>query len=249
MTEPEPSSLPAPQSTPGAPSGRTLVFGATGNVGWGLARALQAVQAPLLLVTRDDGQAQRLRAEFSTAEVVVDDVSTAEGAERIAAAAAQLGDLRHVFASIGPWWQKGPIADQPLTEWPAIRAAALDGQVFAAMALIRALRDVPGTSYTLVTGQGGHMSIRGTGLLVTAVQGVFGLSRMLRAEHEHRALRVNELLIRARIERSARPGVVPAEAFGAALVPLLAAPPGEGPRGAVLTFDDPASFAPQLRGG
>jgi len=74
---------------------------------------------------------------------------------------------------------------------------------------------------------------------VIAVSGVFGLSRMLRAEHAGDPVRVNELLIRARVERAPRPGVVPAERFGAAAVTIA----GSQLRGQVLTYDSPEQFA------
>jgi NAD(P)-dependent dehydrogenase (short-subunit alcohol dehydrogenase family) len=139
---------------------------------------------------------------------------------------------------MGPWWQKGPIVEQSGDEYREVMRANLDCQVFAAQALIPPIRRRSGASYTIVTGQGGHASIPGTGLLVIAVSGVFGLSRMLRLEHAADPVRVNELLISARVERAPRPGVVPAEEFGESAAAIA----GSLLRGEVVRYDSPQQF-------
>ena len=106
------------------------------------------------------------------------------------------GGFDHVFASMGPWWQNGPIVEQSGEEYRAVMRASLDRHMFAAQALLPPIRGRAGASYTIVTGQGGHMTIPGTGLLVVAVNDVFGLSRMLRSEHAADPVRVNESLSR-----------------------------------------------------
>lgn len=225
-----------------APTSTVLVFGVTGNVGYGAARALLAAGARVIAVTRSHEQAQALPGLLGAPErtqAVVGDLGTPEGAEAVARELQALGGYDHVFASMGPWWQKGPIVEQSGAEYRAVLRANLDPHVFAAQALLPAIRGRAGASYTIVTGQGGHETIPGTGLLVIAVSGVFGLSRMLQAEHAGDPVRVNELLIRARVERAPRPGVVPAERFGAAAVTIA----GSQLRGQVLTYDSPEQFA------
>jgi NAD(P)-dependent dehydrogenase (short-subunit alcohol dehydrogenase family) len=145
-----------------------------------------------------------------------------------------------MVASLGSWWQKGKVVDQGPVEYEAVRAASLDAQVHAAMAFLPLLQQRPESTYTLITGAGGQMSIPGTGLLVVAVSGVFGLSRMLRQEHAPTTVCVNEVMIRTRIERAARQGVVPASDFGAAVVDLLAG----DVRSAVLHFDGGSAMTP-----
>jgi NAD(P)-dependent dehydrogenase (short-subunit alcohol dehydrogenase family) len=166
-------------------------------------------------------------------QVEVGNLSHADGAMALVERITEGGAIDHVVASLGAWWQKGLIVEQTPTEYEQVRASSLDSQVFAAMAFLPRLRHRQGATYTLITGAGGHMTLPATGLLVVAVSGVFGLSRMLRTEHANDAVRVNEVLIKARVERKARPGVVAAEAFGAAVAELL-----DGPtRGAVAQFD------------
>jgi len=219
-----------------------LVLGATGNVGWGAARAFLARGDRLIVVSRDAERAATLPAELGAPERVtalVADLGDPESARGLAEAIAARGlEYDHVFASMGPWWQQGPIVERSVAEYREVMRANLDCHVFAAQALLPPIRQRPGSSYTIVTGQGGHATIPGTGLLVIAVNGVFGLSRMLRAEHAHDAVRVNELLIRARIERAPRGGVVPAERFGAAAVAIAHG----DVRGQVLPYDSPERF-------
>lgn len=219
-----------------------VVLGGTGNVGWGAARALLGQGARVLAVTRSQEQAHALPTSLGAPErvqAVVGDPSTPEGARALADELAARGGYHHVFASMGPWWQGGPIVEQSGEAYREVMRSNLDCHVFAAQALLPPIRGRAGASYTIVTGQGGHMTIPGTGLLVVAVSGVFGLSRMLRAEHAADPVRVNELLIRARVERAPRPGVVAAEEFGAAAVAIAAS----DLRGLVLPYESPQQFA------
>jgi NAD(P)-dependent dehydrogenase (short-subunit alcohol dehydrogenase family) len=215
---------------------RAVVTGVTGNVGWGVAKALLERGASVVAVTRGSQSVAAVVQSLGShpkLHVEVGDLSHAEGAMALGERIAKDGPIDHVVASLGAWWQKGPIVEQTAAEYQQVRASSLDAQVFAAMALLPRLRQREGATYTLVTGAGGHMTLPSTGLLVVAVSGVFGLSRMLRAEHAQDAARVNEVLIKARIEREARPGVVPALNFGAAVASLLAGTV----RSAVVEFD------------
>ncbi len=219
-----------------------VVLGGTGNVGWGAARALLGQGARVFAVTRSPEQAQTLPTSLGAPErvqAVVGDLGTPEGARALADELAARGGYHHVFASMGPWWQGGPIVEQSGEAYREVMRSNLDCHVFAAQALLPPIRGRAGASYTIVTGQGGHMTIPGTGLLVVAVSGVFGLSRMLRAAHAPDPVRVNELLISARIERAPRAGVVTADDFGAAAVTIAES----DLRGRVLPYESPQQFA------
>jgi NAD(P)-dependent dehydrogenase (short-subunit alcohol dehydrogenase family) len=215
---------------------RAVVTGVTGNVGWGVAKALLARGVSVVAVMRSAASTQAVVESLGShpqLHVEVGDLSHADGAMALGERIARGGPVDHVVASLGAWWQKGPIVEQTAAEYQQVRAGSLDAQVFAAMTFLPRLRQRQGATYTLVTGAGGHMTLPSTGLLVVAVSGVFGLSRMLRAEHAQDAVRVNEVLIKARIERQGRQGVVPAAEFGAAVAGLLA----DTTRGAVAEFD------------
>ena len=114
----------------------------------------------------------------------------------------------------------------------------LDGHVHAAALLLPALAERPRASYTVVTGMGAHHVIDGTSLLFVATSGVLGLSKVLRAEHRDGPVRVNELLISSRIEKTPRPGVVPSAVFGEAAVAIAAS----DVRSEVLRYSTPEAF-------
>ena len=204
--------------------GKTLVFGATGNVGYGVAAALLASGAEVVAPTRSAERGEELVAELdhTRLSVVVGDVSDAAGAEELVAAVREKhGPINHVVASIGPWWQKGALHEQPSSEWDRVRTMLLDGHVHAARTWLGPLAE-QGGSYTIITGMGAHQPMPGTSLLFTACGGVLSLSRMLREGGAPDGVRVNEVLIAARIEREARHGVVPAIDFGEYVRELLA---------------------------
>jgi NAD(P)-dependent dehydrogenase (short-subunit alcohol dehydrogenase family) len=213
-----------------------VIFGSTGNVGWGVAKALLSRGVKVIAPIRSADAAPGLLASLGDSprfHPLVGDPSSFEGARDLAARVARdHGPVDHVVASMGPWWQKGRILDQPESEYRAVMRASLDCHVFAAQAFLPSLAGREGATYTIITGAGAQMSIPGTGLLVVAVSGVLGLSRMLRAEHASDAVRVNEVMIMVRVERAPRQGVVPAEDFGAATARLMQS----GVRGQQLEF-------------
>ncbi|ACY14269.1 SDR family NAD(P)-dependent oxidoreductase [Haliangium ochraceum] len=215
--------------------GTALVLGATGNVGYGISAALLEAGVRVVAPSRDEQRANALREQFEgeSFAAIVGDPSSDDGAEALAAASETAhGPIDHVVASIGPWWQKGRLSEQPKGEWDRVRSMLLDGHVHLARALMPRLALRPSATYTIVTGMGAHHHTPGTSMLYVACGAVLSLSQVLRDEHRSGPVRVNELLIGARIEREARDGVVPAAELGAWLVDRLAAEP----RSEVLRF-------------
>ncbi|MBY5161009.1 SDR family NAD(P)-dependent oxidoreductase [Salsipaludibacter albus] len=199
-----------------------LVTGATGQVGWGVAHEAMAAGARLVLTASTTSSAQQLTAAFPDAEVVAVDLA-ADGADETVRAAVEHagGRLDHVFAPIGAWWQQGPTLDQPPSELREL----LGTYVVAQHRLVRAtapyLARTAG-SYLLVTGAAGRRPIPDAGLLVIAVRAQWALAEVLRAELADAPFRFNEVRIRTRIERDARPGVVASRIAGEVFVGLLA---------------------------
>lgn len=195
-----------------------IVTGASGNVGFGAAAAFAAAGAHVVAPVRGGRSADEVRTLLSDErhELVTADLSLDGGAEALRdAALARFGRIDHVVAVLGPWWQKGAVVEQSAEEFREVMRTYLESHFLLARALLPAMRSRPGSSYTLVTGAAGEAVVPGSGLLVVAVMGQFGLSRMLRAEHRPDAVRVNELRIRARIEKMPRPGVIPSRDAGA----------------------------------
>jgi NAD(P)-dependent dehydrogenase (short-subunit alcohol dehydrogenase family) len=215
---------------------RVVVTGISGNIGWGVAHALLTLGADVVGITRDAKTVDAIAASLPNREnlqIEVGDLSDPESAADLAGRIASTGEIDHVVAALGPWWQKGMIVEQSMNEYAEVRAGLQDAHVHAAMVFIPLLGKGPNASYTIITGQGANMAIPGTGLLVIAATAVLGLSRMLREEHKDDTVRVNEVLIRTRIEKAPRAGVIHAPRFGEQISELLQA----GTRSKVLAFD------------
>jgi NAD(P)-dependent dehydrogenase (short-subunit alcohol dehydrogenase family) len=201
---------------------RWVVFGATGNVGYGFAAAALAAGAEVLLPARSERSARELEARFAgeAARVLRADVSNGDEADRLREQVAAQGRIDHVVASLGAWWQGGRLVDQSGGTWDDVRRMLLDSQVHAARGLLGLLTE-PSQSYLIVTGAGALSTRPAVSLLAIALGGTLALSRQLRAEYRSGA-RVNELRISARIEVEPRPGVVTSLDFARAVLPLFA---------------------------
>lgn len=203
-----------------------LVTGATGNVGWGAAQAFAAAGAHVVAPVRGGAAAEQVRALLPADQhlVVTADLGREEDVTALRdAALARFGHIDHVVAAIGPWWQKGLVIEQSLSEFRAVSNTYVESHFLLARTLLPVLRYRVGTSYTLVTGAAGELAIPGAGLMVIAVMSQFGLSRMLRAEHNADPVRVNELRISARIEKRPRPGVIESQQAGQVFTALALA--------------------------
>lgn len=220
---------------------RVVVFGATGNVGYGAATAFLEAGAKVLAPTRGEDGAGRLREAFAERDLspVVGDVSDPDGAVSLRDALVAHGPIDHVFASLGPWWQGGFLAGQPPQAWQRVRSMMLDGHVHAASTLLPLLAQRPASTYTIVTGMGAHHTVPDTSLLFVACGAVLSLGKWMRQECAEGPVRANELLIGCRIEKEPRPGVVPSAVMGRAAVALVES----DTRGKVVHYDGPDAFA------
>jgi NAD(P)-dependent dehydrogenase (short-subunit alcohol dehydrogenase family) len=215
---------------------RVVVTGISGNIGWGVAHALLARGVDLVGITRHQSSFAGIAASLGNSpqlSLEVGDLSDAKSASDVAEEIVSSGDIDHVVAALGPWWQKGMIVEQSMQEYAKVRAGLQDSHVHAAMVFLPLLGNTPNSSYTIITGQGANLAVPGTGLLVIAATAVRGLSRMLRDEHRGDTVRVNEVLIGTRIEKAPRAGVVFAPEFGSEIATLLNSPI----RSEVLNYD------------
>lgn len=216
---------------------KILVLGATGNVGHGVAAAVAEAGGTPIVISRDADRATSLAALFPTARVLIGDVSDATDADRLGR---EVGDVDHVVASSGGWWQKGPFVRQPAEEYEEARRMLLDAQIHAARVFLP--RTSASGSFTIITGVGATLTIPNASMLGIATAGVLALSRSLRVEQREGA-RVNEVRIASRVEKQPRAGVVPSVDFGRALLKLF----GSSTRGAIIPFQRPESFDPAAR--
>lgn len=216
-----------------------LCTGVTGNVGWGVAHAARDAGARLVVPVRRADAQREVEAELGSEKVWAPlvDVGEQRSLERAAAEALErFGAIDHVVAPLGAWWQKGASLDQPLSELRALLSVTIEAPWLLLKTMAPALRTSQG-SFTFITGTAGEQAlIPGAGLLVAAVGGQFALSRTMRAELAREPFRVNEIRIRARVEREPRPGVVLSRAFGKAALEVLQ---GDG-RGLLYRFGSDA---------
>lgn len=193
------------------------VTGATGNVGFGTARAARKAGAMVVAPVRASAAVQRVRQDLGDEGVFVPVVDTTDEASLrsvVDDAVRRFGQLDAVFAPMGAWWHGGASLDQPPHVFRQLLQTFVEAQWLLVKATAPALRASKG-SYTLVCGTaGGGGHIPGSGLMAAAVSGQWGLSRVLREELIHEPFRFNELRISCRIERHARLGVVTAEEAG-----------------------------------
>lgn len=221
---------------------QVVVFGATGNVGHGATEAFAAAGATVIAPTRNAEGAKQIERTFEgrgKVVPVIGDISRPESAAKLHAEILEAHEpIDHVFVALGPWWQEGSVAGQPPEAWAKVRGMLLDGHVHAAALFLPPLSRRAGTSYTVVTGMGAHEYIPNTSLLFVATNGVLALSKVIRKEHADDDVRVNELLIATRVEKRARPGVVPSAVFGKAAVAIAVG----DVRGEVLRYDSPETF-------
>jgi gluconate 5-dehydrogenase len=212
-----------------------VVLGISGNVGDGLAQAAKEAGATVFGTSRSQQRS-------ASAEVFVGDASDPEGARVLAEAIRQrVGAVDHVIASMGPWWTaKGSFEEQPTEAWAQVRRMLLDSHVHAAAAFLPLVKT--SGSYTIITGQGAVNPMPTAHLLTIALGGTLALSRVLRFEHRASGCRVNEVRISSRIEKVARPSVIPSIDMGRALLRLLSSPV----RSAVVPFRTSQSFDPTI---
>lgn len=201
-----------------------LVTGATGQVGWGIARAAVEAGCSVVLPVRDVEKAKpSLGPELEGGKVLVVAVDFSDERSVAAmrdAAIARFGRIDHVAAPLGGWWQKGGSIDQPSAELRDLLGVYVESPLLLMKMVAPSLRD-RGGSFLLVTGAAGEGTIPGAGLLVVAVRAQYALSHVLRSETKDDSLRVNELRIACRIEREPRAGVVPSRVAGAAFLEIM----------------------------
>lgn len=222
---------------------RVLVTGVTGNVGWGLAQALLANGATVIGLVRQTEDGSRVAQSLSHSSrflPLVGDLASATGAQAVADQLRAVGGAGHAMMALGGWWQGGPVQKQSPESFAPVRAGILDTQVNAAMTILPILSGTADPTYTIITGAGAKMPIPDAGFTVIAAAGVVGLSMMLRHEGRDGPVRINEVMIQTRIERTAREHVTAAADFGAFVTLWLA----QGYKGVVGHFP-PAGVSPK----
>lgn len=225
-----------------------VVAGGAGEVGEGIVRALLRAGARVAVPSRDGDRLRalgdRLAGAGGTEErllLVEGDVGTPEGAadvrERIVAA---IGAPGASVASVGGWWQGGPLWEVPFQTWERLVANNLTSHFAVARTFLPAMVEAGAGSHTIVTGGAGKDPVPGAAPIAATVGGVRMLKEALTVELEETGVRVNEILIwtpvATRSRRSPRPEWVTAEQVGRVAAAL--AEPGCPARGETIELPD-----------
>jgi NAD(P)-dependent dehydrogenase (short-subunit alcohol dehydrogenase family) len=134
-----------------------LVAGGAGEVGEGITRQLLAAGATVIVPSRSQDKLEQLKVQLRhPANLItkVADLSSLEGAERLRdELKADLGQLHHVVASLGGWWQGQPLTHISLELWHTLINNSLTAHFITAKTFIPLLQESKG-SYTLINGGG-----------------------------------------------------------------------------------------------
>jgi NAD(P)-dependent dehydrogenase (short-subunit alcohol dehydrogenase family) len=183
----------------GALEGRTaLVAGGTGRVGGGIAGALLAEGARVVVPGRDAGRlaALRDRAGDDAGRLVTieGDIADPEDAGRVRDLA---GPLDAVAVAVGGWWSGPPLWEVDPGDWDAVLARNTRSHFVIARALMPGLVDRPGASWTAISGTAAEEPAAGSSLASVSSAATLMLTRNLAAEARQARVRVNALVLSA----------------------------------------------------
>lgn len=220
-----------PRTSSAVAGSRVVVFGATGNVGRGAARAFLAAGAgSVIIVGRDAARLTELRDGYlggdDRVHVVEADATTWEGAQEAAAHVDRLWEgeaPHHVVASSGPWWRTRLLSDVDVDTYAKATRSNVDAHFFMwkafGPALKRAAADGgPRRTYLFINGASArHLPASGlTGFCALATHGLAALA-MGEAGLHGAGLATFEIMLSARVADD-EDGAVKSADFGDALV-------------------------------
>jgi NAD(P)-dependent dehydrogenase (short-subunit alcohol dehydrogenase family) len=188
-----------------------LVLGGAGEVGEGITRALLAAGAIVAVTSRNNDTLSalhdRLPVEWDGQYVpIVGDIGTPEGAmavrDRVDFVCRRL-DI--VVASIGAWWQKGPLIFTALDDWHGVIGRNLTPHYLAATTLVPMINKRPGSSYLFIAGAAADVPVPNSGLMSVSAQAEMMLMRVLASEHRHEPIRINALIVGTPVVSRSKP--------------------------------------------
>jgi NAD(P)-dependent dehydrogenase (short-subunit alcohol dehydrogenase family) len=178
-----------------------LVAGGAGGIGGGIVEAMLAAGATVVVPSRDPDRLAGLRERLGGAAgdrlvTLVGDIGTPGGAEELRdEALRRVGAVDAVAAAVGGWWQGGVLWETPVEEFDRVLAANLRPHFLLARAMLPAMADRDGASYTAINGDAAEQPVPRSGLASVAAAAQLMLMRTLAAEARGHAVRVNLLLL------------------------------------------------------
>ena len=199
------------------------VIGGAGLMGTGLAHGLLRAGATVIINSRHEARLKALAVELGHPEKLVPLVGSMlpDQAENTVNQVMDItaGQLDHVVShSAVRWWgahregdetqtlqtmnmgARGSLLDLSVEEFSLQAVSLPQLQFAAARLLVPRLQEVPNASYTFVTGGAGEEARSPMGQI--NAQAVWGLAAALRSEARHSSLRVSEVRVGMRFNRS-----------------------------------------------
>ena len=189
--------------------GKTIVVGGgTGDVGAGIVEVLVGAGARVVVPVRSaDRRIALMDASFDTERLTFVEAAPtdADSAARLGAALSEIGQIDGAVASLGSWYQLGPVVDTPADGFRAAWESLLQSHFLFARAVLPVI--APGGSYVMINGAGSEVPVPGASAVSINARGLTMLFEALVAEHP--GLHVHMLLLRSLIATRARKNADP----------------------------------------
>lgn len=209
-----------------------LVGGGAGGVGEGIVRFLlragDAVIVPSRSAAKLDLLRERLGRSVSVEKLttIVAQIGEIEGAEALRdRLLREFGRIDVAVASLGGWWEGGPLTEMPAEAWDAVMNEMLRTHFVFARTFIPMLRSGGGGRYIGIGGGAAYVPIPRAAPVCIAGAAQLMMTRALRAEAEDDAVDILELVIDGPVrtresEELARPGWIELDEIGPIVVEL-----------------------------
>ena len=184
-------------------TGKTvLVAGGSGEVGEGITRQFLQAGAKVIVPSRNAEKLAQLKGwmgDLADNRVTVEGhIGTIEGAEAIRDAA---GDIDHIVASLGGWWQGKNIPEVDLDLWHQLIDNSLTAHFITAKVFLPVLPD--GASYTLINGGAALHAFPQVAPIAVSAAAQVKLGQHIAVENQH--LRANNLILATPVITRSRP--------------------------------------------
>lgn len=172
---------------PDATGRRVVVLGGTGAVAEGIVRAWLDAGAEVVVPSRSEQSAARLESSFAShsgrerLHAEVGDYTSFTGAEEMATRIdGAHGPVSDVIASIGGWWQRGPLWSVSAEDWQRYFVDLTTAHVANVRAWVPRLPD--SGSYHLILGGSAERPVPGASIINMEQAGLLMMQRVLAAE-------------------------------------------------------------------
>lgn len=192
-----------------------LIFGGSGTIGAGVIKALlENPKAPwIVTVARNAEKLSSMKQKFGNLPedkllIVEGNVATEENAAKLKEnILAKTGCITDVVSCMGAWWQKGPVLDQPLSEFRECCDNILTCHFLAAKTFLPLIGDKEGSSYTFITGNGGNMYFPNASMVCIFGASLMQLINFVQHEWENKPVRINQVSIVVRVTEPSGEGM------------------------------------------